>query len=323
MEGPTNYAVNFNEIKESHQRIKDFIHLTPVLSNSTINELSGKQLYFKCENFQKSCSFKFRGASNAILKLSEEELKSGVVTHSSGNHGQGLAKAAKMKNTKAYIVVPSNAPQIKINAIRDYGAEVVLCEPTLVARETNCQNLIDKHGCTLVHPFDNESIIQGQGTVALELLEQVPDLDCIVCPVGGGGLLSGICIAAKAIKPNIKVIAAEPEGADDAFRSKQAGSVQKHSENKPNTIADGLLTTVGSRNWPIIRDLCDEIITVSDQEIKEAMRLIWERMKIIVEPSSATALAITLKQQFKDKTDLKKVGIVISGGNVDLDKWKW
>jgi len=320
--------ISIKDIRDAHERIKPFIHQTPLLTNSTISDLysnggNGVELYFKCENFQKAGAFKFRGATNSVLQLTPEELERGVVTHSSGNHGQSLAKIAKMRNSKAYIVVPRNAPSIKLNAIKGYGANVVLCEPTLKAREDNVQTLIDKHGCVLIHPFDNRNVICGQGTVGLEIMEQVPDLDAIVCPVGGGGLLSGICIAAKGINPNIKIIAAEPEGASDTHRSIQDGKrVSSHLEGHPKTICDGLLTVVGNLTFPIIKENIDSVITVSDEQVKEAMRLVWDRMKIIIEPSSATALAATLKDEFKQRyPNCKKIAIVFTGGNVDLDSY--
>eukprot|EP01132_Coremiostelium_polycephalum_P005146 gene5146-6406_t len=320
------YQITINDILEAHERIKPYIHKTPVLTNCTINEMVGDgiQLYFKCENLQKVGAFKFRGACNAVFKLSDQDLLKGVVTHSSGNHGQALSLAARMRNTTAYIVVPENAPTIKLNAIRGYNAQVTLCKPTLEARESNCQALQDKHGCKLIHPYDNQDVIAGQGTMAVELLEQVEGLDCVICPVGGGGMLSGVCIASKSLDPSIKVIAAEPEGANDASRSLSSGEKQKHLEGHPNTCADGLLTNLGTLNWPIIKDYCDDIITVNDTEIKAAMRLVWDRMKIIIEPSSATTLAAVLKPEFKLKyKELKKIGLIISGGNVDLDTWKW
>ncbi|KAK5579273.1 hypothetical protein RB653_008954 [Dictyostelium firmibasis] len=315
----TTTTVTLNDIKEAHKRIEKYIHKTPVLTNSTINELAGKELYFKCENLQKTGSFKMRGASNAIFSLNEEELSRGVVTHSSGNHGQAISYASKVRGTPCYVVVPENAPSVKLNAICGYGANVTQCKATLEARELNTNQLIEKHGCKLIHPFDNLQVIAGQGTVSLELMEQVENLDAIITPVGGGGLLSGTCITAKSLNPNIKVFAAEPLGADDAHRSLKSGSIQKHTEGKPNTIADGLLTIVGSLTFPIIKENCDDIIVVTDDEIKDAMRLVWERMKIIIEPSSASTLAAVLKPEFKDRKDIKKVGIIISGGNVDLD----
>ncbi|KAN0038726.1 hypothetical protein ACTA71_000912 [Dictyostelium dimigraforme] len=311
-------TVTLKDIKEAHNRIEKYIHKTPVLTNSTINQLAGKELYFKCENLQKTGSFKMRGACNAIFSLNEEELSKGVVTHSSGNHGQAISYASKVRGTPCYVVVPENAPSVKLNAICGYGANVTKCKATLEARESNTKQLIEQHDCKLIHPFDNLQVIAGQGTASLELMEEIENLDAIITPIGGGGLLSGTCITAKSLNPNIKVFAAEPLGADDAYRSLASGSIQKHTDGKPNTIADGLLTTVGSLTFPIIKENCDGIIVVTEDEIKDAMKLVWERMKIIIEPSSATTLAAILKQEFKDKKDIKKVGIIISGGNVDL-----
>ncbi|EGG13325.1 serine racemase [Cavenderia fasciculata] len=288
-----NLGVSFDDIKQAHDRIKPHIHKTPIMTSSVINDMSGFELYFKCENLQKVGAFKYRGACNSILKLDEQDAKKGVVTHSSGNHGQAIAKAAQLRGIPAYIVVPNNAPKVKLDAIRGYAGEsnVVLCQPNLQSRESTCNDLITKTGCTLIHPFDNADVIAGQGTVAIELLSQVDNLDVIICPIGGGGVLSGVCIAAKTLNPDIKIIGVEPLGADDAARSLEAGEALPHLPGKPNTIADGLLTCVGKLNFPIVQSLCDGIITVDDEEIKYALKTIWERMKIIVEPSSATVLA--------------------------------
>eukprot|EP01119_Soliformovum_irregulare_P023449 TRINITY_DN817_c0_g1_i1.p1 TRINITY_DN817_c0_g1~~TRINITY_DN817_c0_g1_i1.p1 ORF type:complete len:325 (-),score=79.02 TRINITY_DN817_c0_g1_i1:33-890(-) len=285
-----------------------------------MDERSGKQLFFKCEIFQKVGAFKFRGACNAVFQLTEEDAKKGVVTHSSGNHAQALALAAKMRGIPAHIVMPSNAPQVKKNATKGYGAEIVECEPNLASRETTSQKVIDQTGATMIHPFNNAWIIAGQGTMALELLEEVPDLDAIIAPIGGGGMISGVAIAAKGIKPSIRIIAAEPKGADDAHRSKSGGVLI--TTHVPNTVADGLLTTMGTLTWPIVRDLVDEVITVEEDEIKAAMRLVFERMKLVIEPSAGVGVAVALSAAFKN-ADYKKVGIVLCGGNIDLDKWTW
>ncbi|GAM17165.1 hypothetical protein SAMD00019534_003400, partial [Acytostelium subglobosum LB1] len=322
--GTSGFAVSFNDIKEAYERIKPHIHKTPVLTCQSINEIAGKELFFKCENFQKVGAFKFRGACNSVFKLSEDDLKRGVTTHSSGNHGQALALAARMRNTTAYVVVPKNAPKIKLDAIIGYGANVHLCEPTLQARESGVEALIAQHGCKMIHPFDNADVIAGQGTVAIELLSQVENLDAIIVPIGGGGVMSGVTIAAKTINPDIKIIGAEPLGADDAFRSFEKGVKLPHRDNNPNTIADGLLTTVGDLTFPIIKSHVHSIITVDDNEIKAAMKLVWDRMKIIIEPSSATVLAVVLSEKFKEKYGndgkVKRIGLVITGGNVDLEK---
>ncbi len=303
-----------SDIREAHQRIKPYIHKTPVLTNSALNELTGSQLFFKCENFQKVGAFKFRGASNTIFSLTDEEAQNGVVTHSSGNHAAALALAAKKRGITAYIVMPSTAPKVKIAAVKNYGGIITFCEPTLKSRESTAQKIIDETGALMIHPFNDYRIIAGQGTAALELMEDVPDLDIILAPVGGGGLLSGTAIAAKSLNPKIKVFAGEPKNADDAYRSKQAGHIIPSTD--PNTIADGLKTSLGDKTFPIIRDFVDEIALATEAEIIDAMRLIFERMKIIVEPSSAVPAAVV----FSKKVDVKnkKVGIIFSGGNVDF-----
>lgn len=307
------------DINKAAQRIKPFINKTPVLTSDSINKISGARIYFKCENFQKVGAFKMRGATNKLLKLDRDILKNGVVTHSSGNHAQALALSAKLNDIKAYIVMPKNAPKVKIDAVKGYGAEIIFCEPTLQARETNAQKIIDTKNAFFVHPYDDYDIIEGQGTAAKELLEEIDNLEIVMAPVGGGGLLSGTAIHTKDQSENIKVYAAEPEGANDAFKSFKAG---KHipSEN-PDTICDGLLTSVGEKNYKIIMQKVDDILTANDNEIINAMRLIWERMKIIVEPSSAVPLAVILKnpELFEDKN----VGVIISGGNVSMDKLPW
>jgi len=300
-------------IYQAHKRIKPFINKTPVLSSSYLNQLSGAKLYFKAENFQKVGAFKYRGATNAVLSLSKTDLEKGVATHSSGNHAAALALAAKKSGTKAYIVMPNNAPQIKKSAVADYGALITFCEPSQEARETTLKKIIVKTGATFIHPYDNSDVIKGQGTACLELINEIPNLDIIVAPVGGGGLLSGTSIIAKA--NNIKVIAAEPKNADDAYLSIKKDKLMPSV--KPNTIADGLLTSLSDLTFTIIKKNVEEIITVTEQQIIDAMRLVWERMKIIIEPSSATVLAVVLanKKQFAEKN----VGLIISGGNVDLN----
>jgi len=297
----------------AHKRIKPFVNKTTVLTSTYLNELSGAELYFKCENFQKVGAFKYRGATNAVLFLTKEQLSCGVATHSSGNHAAALALAAKKAGAKAYIVMPNNAPQIKKNAVSDYGAIITYCEPTLEARESTLNKIVEETEATFIHPYDNVEVIKGQGTACLELIDEVPNLDIIIAPVGGGGLLSGTSIVAKA--NNIRVIAAEPKNADDAFKSFQ--KLELIPSVNPNTIADGLLTSLSELTFSIIRQNVDEIITVTEQQIIDAMRLVWERMKIIIEPSSATVLAVILAN--KDKFKLQKIGLIISGGNVDLN----
>ena len=311
------YAVDLQAIREAAVRIAGVVHRTPVMTCATLDQLAGRRLFFKCENLQKVGAFKYRGATNAVLKLTDAQAARGVVTHSSGNHAQALALAARVRGIPAYIVMPRTAPLVKKNAVEGYGGIVTLCEPTLEAREAAAAALVAQTGGTLIPPFDHADVIAGQGTAALELLEDVPDLDAIIAPVGGGGLLSGCAIAAE----GIRVFGAEPLGADDAARSKAAG--QLLPQTGPNTIADGLLTSLGQLTWPIVRDRVERIFTVSDDQIRAAMRLVWERMKLIVEPSGAVGLAVALSEEFRSLPNLGKVGIIFSGGNVNLDKLYW
>jgi threonine dehydratase len=303
------------DIIAAHKRIVSFIHKTPVLTSQSVDAIAGCQLFFKCENFQKIGAFKARGAMNAALSLSPEELSRGLATHSSGNHAQALARAAKILNTKSYIVMPRTSPEIKKKGVRAFGGEIFECEPTLQARESMLAAVIAKTGATEIHPFNNYMVMAGQATAAKELFEEVKDLDAIVAPVGGGGLLSGTALAAKYFSPETVVIAGEPDGADDTYRSLQSGKIEP---SQSNSVADGLLTSLGDKTFPVIKDLVKEVIVVSDTEIVGSMRLLWERLKIIVEPSCAVPLAAVLrnKEQFKDK----KVGIILSGGNVDIQR---
>ncbi|WP_019987282.1 threonine ammonia-lyase [Rudanella lutea] len=306
-------------ILTAHDRIRSYIHRTPVLTNRTIDALAGAELHFKCENFQKIGAFKARGGLNAVLQLAPHELKSGVTTHSSGNHAQAIAYAAREVGAQAYIVMPRTAPQVKKDAVRGYGAEVIECEPTLDAREQGVAEVMARTGATMIHPFDDDRVIAGQATAAKELLEDATGnrpFDWLLAPVGGGGLLSGTALSAHFFAPGTRVLAGEPEGAADAILSFQSGRV----EPAPyiNTIADGLLTTLSERTLAIIRQHVTDIKTVSDPEIIAAMRLIWERMKIIIEPSCAVPLAVVLKH--KDLFAGQKVGIILTGGNVDLGK---
>ena len=303
------------DLVNAKRRIELFINETPILTSTMINKLAGCEVFFKCESFQKVGAFKYRGATNAILQLSPEEMKNGVATHSSGNHAQALALAAKVQGIKAFIVMPSTAPRVKVEAVRGYGAEITFCEPTLQAREQTLAAVVEKTGATEIHPFDHDWIIAGQGTAAMELLEEMMDLEVIITPVGGGGLLSGTALAARYFgKEGIKVIAGEPEMASDAYRSFKSGILEPSIN--PQTIADGLLTSLSERTFNIIREYVDNIIIVSEDEIIEAMKLIWERMKIVIEPSSAVPFAALLKE--KARFSSKRVGIIISGGNVDL-----
>lgn len=304
------------DIQSAHNRIKKFVHLTPVLTSQQLNDMFGCQLYFKCENFQKAGAFKFRGATNAVLSLTADEKSRGVVTHSSGNHAAALALAASMNGIKARIVMPENAPQVKKNAVSGYGAEITYCRPTLQARVETTDRIIEETGATLVHPYDNFNVICGQGTAALELLKEQPDLNIIIAPVGGGGLLSGTSISSKGISPDIEVIGAEPQNANDAWKSFTTG-ILTPSVN-PLTCADGLLTSLSDFTFSIIRKHTDKILTASEESIISCMLLVWERMKIIIEPSSAVVLAVVKEnpQLFKGK----KIGLIISGGNVDFRK---
>lgn len=312
-------TLTIQDIYEAAERIKPYAHRTPVMTNESLNERVGAQVYLKCENFQKVGAFKFRGACNAVFSLSDDEAKHGVCTHSSGNHAQALALAARMRGIAAHIVMPENAPQVKKDAVAGYGGKISYCEPTVQAREATLRRVAEATGAAVIHPFDNERVIAGQGTATLELLDSIPDLDAIIAPVGGGGLLSGTSIAATETKKEIRVLGGEPEMADDAFRSLQAGNVLP-SEH-PNTIADGLLTSLSERTFAIIQSRVERIVTVSEQGIVDAMKFIWERVKIVIEPSSAVAVAVL----WEKKIDLAglKVGVILSGGNVDLGKLPW
>ena len=312
-------AIEFDKIRASHERIRAHIHRTQVMTSSRLNEASGASLFFKCENFQKIGAFKARGATNAVFALEEATVRRGVATHSSGNHGAAVARAAKLRGIPAHIVMPSNSAKVKVRAVESYGAHVVFCEPTEKAREEKCAEVIKKTGATLIHSFENEHVIAGQGTAALELLEDVSDLDVVMCPVGGGGLLSGTAIAAKSMRPKIKVIAVEPANADDAAQSFRAG--RRIVTQKEFTIADGLRTNVGERTFPIIQRSVDDIVTVSEGAIVSAMRTIWETMKIVVEPSAAVPNAAIVEN--KIALNGKRVGIILTGGNVDLDTLPW
>lgn len=310
--------VNYTDILAADDRIKGLVNKTPVMKSRTLDNMLNAEIFLKCENFQRIGAFKMRGALNAISLLSDDQKSKGVITHSSGNHAQAVALAAKLSGIKATIVMPKTSPQVKINATRDtYGAHVVMCEPTLDSRHKTTEELIKKNGYTLVHPYDNDNVIAGAGTAAYELLREVNGIETIFSPVGGGGLLSGTALASKGFNSNIKVYGVEPNIVDDAFRSFKSGNVEKNYDAK--SIADGLLTTLSERTLSIIRQNVDEIITVSDQEILDAMRFIWERMKIVVEPSGACSLAGVLSKQIPINN--KKVGVIISGGNIDLNEF--
>jgi len=307
------------EIRRAAERIRPYLHRTPVLTSSALDHMSGARLSFKCENFQKAGAFKARGATNAVFSLSDEEAARGVATHSSGNYAAALALAARWRGIQAHVVMPETAPEVKRRAVAGYGATIYPCKPTLAAREEALAEVIAQTGAVFLHSYNDYRVIAGQGTAALELCEEVPDLDVVLVPVGGGGLSSGTALAVRGISPGTRVIGAEPAGADDAFRSLQAGRLIPSVA--PRTIADGLLTSLGDLTFPIIRDYVAQIVTVSEDEIIVAMRHIWERMKIIVEPSAAVPLAAVLA----GRSDLpgKRVGIILSGGNVDLDRPPW
>ena len=310
---------SFKDIQDAHERIRPFIHRTSVLSNASLNKLSGAELFFKCENFQKAGSFKIRGATNTVLQLTQEELDRGIVTASSGNHGAALSMAVSNRGGKTTVVMPNNTPKMKVDNVERNGGEIVWCEPVQESREKVLKELLAETGAVLVHPYNDDRIIAGQGTAAKELLEDHPDLDMIVSPVSGGGLLSGTLCSAKEMNPDIKVYGAEPAEADDAYRSLQLGEIQANETT--NTICDGLRAQIGTIPFPTIIEKMDGIITVSEKEIIDAMGMIWERMKIIVEPSSSITLAAVLK--YKEVFTGKKVGLILSGGNVDLDHLPW
>jgi threonine dehydratase len=306
-------------IREAHARIKDKINRTPVLTSATLDAAARAQLFFKCENFQKMGAFKARGATNAVFLLSDEEAQRGVATHSSGNHAAALARAAGLRGIPAHIVMPNNAPQAKQAAVARYGGRVVFCEPTLEARESTCARVIAATGAALIHPYDDVRVMAGQGTTAVELLESIPELDVLLCPVGGGGQLSGIAVAGKSMRPSIRVVGVEPAGADDAYRSFNAGHIIP-SVN-PQTIADGLRSSLGKLPFAEIQRYVDEIVTVSEESIVRSMRTIWEVMKIIVEPSAAVPYAALLESKINIAG--QRVGIILSGGNLDLDTLPW
>ncbi len=307
--------IDYKDIVLAYEHIKGVVNKTPVMTSRTLNELLHAEIYLKCENLQRNGAFKMRGAYNAISLLSEEQKNKGIIAHSSGNHAQAVALSAKLLGIKATIVMPKTSPPVKINATKNtYGADVIMCENTLKSRQNTTQKLIDEYDYTLIHPYDNDNIIAGAGTATYELLQQVDKIDMIFSPVGGGGLLSGTSIAAKGFDPSMKVYAVEPKNVDDAYRSMKSGKIELNKTNK--SIADGLLTTLSERTFKIIRENVDQIITVSEREILDSMRFLWERMKLVVEPSGACSLAGV--QTGKISVENKKVGVIISGGNIDL-----
>jgi threonine dehydratase/serine racemase len=315
------YAADLSDVRAAAGRIAQWAHRTPVATCATLDRLAGRSLFFKCEHLQKAGAFKFRGACNAVMKLPAQAAARGVVTHSSGNHAGALALAARLRGIPAHVVMPANSSAVKRRAVEEYGGRVVTCEPTLAARETTAAAVVAETGGTLIPPYDHPDVIAGQGTVALELLDQVPNLDAVVAPVGGGGLVSGVALAVAALAPSVRVVAAEPAAADDAARSKAAGKLVP--QTNPRTVADGLRTSLGEWTWPVLRDRVERVVTVSEEEILTALRLAWERAKLLIEPSSAVALAAVLTPEFRALDGLGRVGVVLSGGNVDLDALPW
>ncbi|KAK2385095.1 serine racemase [Trifolium repens] len=313
------YAADISSIKEAHDRINSLVLKTPVLSSASLDAISGRQLHFKCENFQKGGAFKFRGACNAVFSLNDEEASKGVITHSSGNHAAALALAAKLRGIPSYIVIPKNAPTCKVENVKRYGGQVIWSEANMRSREEVANKVCQETGAIFIHPYNDGRILSGQGTISLEFLEQAAQIDTLVVPISGGGLISGVALAAKSINPAIRILAAEPKGADDAAQSKAAGRIITLPET--NTIADGLRAFLGDFTWPVVRDLVEDIITVEDSEIIKAMKLCFEILKIVVEPSGAIGLAAVLSETFQKNPawkDCKHIGIVVSGGNVDM-----
>lgn len=307
---------SFSDIKRAHQRISKYIIQTPVMTSKNIDEIAGCQIFFKCENFQKVGAFKMRGAANAIFSYRPEDRVNGFACHSSGNHGQAVALAAKLAGARATVVMPKNSSQVKINAVKGYDAEVVLCESNDTSRTQTCKDVVKRTGAILIHPFDDYNIIAGQATAAKELIEEVDDMDCIIAPVGGGGLAAGTSLIAHHLDPNMDVYLGEPEVVDDAYQSLKAGKIVPNTST--DTIADGLKTTIGDKNFEILKAHVKDVFTVSEEEIVAAMKLIWERMKIVIEPSCAVPFAAILKNRKTFKG--KRVGVILTGGNVDLTK---
>ena len=311
----SDYVIDLADIEDAARRIEPYIRHTPLMTSSSVDSAAGRRVFLKCENFQRVGAFKFRGATNAVQKLSGAEAARGVVTHSSGNHAQALALAARIRGIDAHIVMPTNAPAVKRDAVRDFGATIYDCEPTQESRVSTAEEVAARTGAILIPPFDHPDVLAGQGTIALELLTQEPAFDAVIVPIGGGGLISGIALALREKAPEIRVIAAEPAGADDAFRSKRDGV--RVTELVPDTIADGLRTCIGEFTWPVLRDLVDSVITVSDEEIRAAMQLLYTRVKLVVEPSAAVGLAVACSAELAARTGFDRVAIVLTGGNVD------
>jgi threonine dehydratase/serine racemase len=309
------HPVTLDAIRAAASRIRPHAHRTPVVTCASLDAIAGRRLFLKCESLQRGGAFKLRGACNAVLVLGEPAARRGVATHSSGNHAQALALAARLRGIPAHVVMPAGSPRVKRAAVEGYGARVVECEPTLSAREATAARVVAETGAALIPPYDHPDVIAGQGTVALELLEQVEEIDAIVAPIGGGGLVSGIAVATHALRPSARVVAAEPSGADDAARSKAAGRLIQQTD--PRTIADGLRTSLGALTWPIVRDRVERVVTVSEDEIRRALRLVFERAKLVIEPSAAVAVAAALGAGLGAA---ERVGVVLSGGNVDVEQ---
>lgn len=314
------FAADLTAIRAAAARIAGHANRTPVLTSRTMDALSGRSLFFKCENLQRVGAFKFRGAMNAVAKLDDASAARGVVTHSSGNHAQALALAARIRGITAHIVMPTNAPEVKRQAVIGYGGRVVPCEPTLAAREETAARVVAETGGTLIPPYDHPDVIAGQGTIGLELFADYPDLDAVIVPVGGGGMISGVALAYRELSPRTRVIGAEPLGADDAARSKASGALVP--QTSPRTIADGLRTSLGTLTWPVVRDVVERVETAREDEIVRAMRLVFERMKLVIEPSAAVGVAVALRSGGLHE-DERRVGVVLCGGNVDLDALPW
>ena len=312
------YAASIDDVRAAAGRIEGVGHRTPILTSQTLDEMAGRKLFFKCENFQKIGAFKLRGGWNAVSILSDEEAENGVCTHSSGNHAQAVAFSAQKRGIPSYIVMPNNVPDVKLDAVKGYGANITLCEPTLDARKSTLDEIADKTGARVVHPFNDPNVIAGQGTAALEMIEDLGHLDAMIAPIGGGGLMSGTCITTRSLLPEATLFGAEPAGADDAYLSLKEGKIIP--QTNPDTICAGLLTSLGEYTWEILKDHLEAIYTVTDDEVINAMRLVWERMKIIIEPSCATPVAAVLKPEFKALEGLEKIGIILTGGNIELSK---
>ena len=307
-------SIRFSDVVDAAKRLDGVVLRTPVVNSSEIDEMAGRRVFMKCENLQHIGAFKFRGASNAV-KMLGGDAESGLCTHSSGNHGQAVALAAKQRGVPAFIVMPKNAPKVKVNGVRGHGAEVILCEPNLEARISTANSVLERTGATFIHPFDNPNVIAGQGTAAKEMIEECGDLDAVLSPIGGGGLMSGTCISTRSLLPDALIFGTEPEGADDAARSLESGEYVP--QTGPDTICDGLLTSMGEITWPIIKSHVAEIIRVSDDEVRDAMTLLHEAFGMIVEPSGAISLAAVLKEEFRAKEGIGSIGIILCGGNVD------